>query len=452
MTLAAFDPPGYLDDFKQIPGQLQQWSDAVSGWFDSNIELIKKHYLAGGKPQYFNESKFEPPGPLLDQLIPWNALPGTLRNTYGRYHALQIADDLVPLTQRIDGPGSYFVGPVWQDLFYRPQDEYCEWRVTRDEQGRIVKITFTSEPPEYWQALHGDTIADANNDNQYKFAGDKKLLLQLYREYVSPDVQLEDLECSDDLVDLTDPRNPSVVYAKGQYNPYNRWNTTGGIMHLTHPANTLQAEVNLGAVATVLYQAYERPVSDPEALILAAAFGGPNRTSDPTIGSTVNQLAAAGAYITLRNPVGLAMHHVNLAGFATPNGDPVSSEFFQILRGSEENGLIERAAFAVPPGEGYTVSDLTIGGVPISHGAQVAEHVVVNIVGRAGSLGAFKNDPVAPRASGMQSKVTGDLLSIRTDHDPVEPTATPAFDYPCGGGVAAVPAPQAIHRRLGRFV
>ena len=162
-------------------------------------------------------------------------------------------------------------------MFYRPQDEYCEWRVTRDEQGRIVKITFTSEPPEYWQALHGDTIADANNDNQYKFAGDKKLLLQLYREYVSPDVQLEDLECSDDLVDLTDPRNPSVVYAKGQYNPYNRWNTTGGIMHLTHPANTLQAEVNLGAVATVLYQAYERPVSDPEALILAAAFGGPNR-------------------------------------------------------------------------------------------------------------------------------------------------------------------------------
>ena len=116
MTLAAFDPPGYLDDFKQIPGQLQQWSDAVSGWFDSNIELIKKHYLAGGKPQYFNESKFEPPGPLLDQLIPWNALPGTLRNTYGRYHALQIADDLVPLTQRIDGPGSYFVGPVWRGL------------------------------------------------------------------------------------------------------------------------------------------------------------------------------------------------------------------------------------------------------------------------------------------------------------------------------------------------
>jgi hypothetical protein len=277
-------------------------------------------------------------------------------------------------------------------------------------------------------------------------------LLELYREYVSPDVQLEDLECAEDLIDLTDPRNPAVVYGKGQYNPYNRWNTTGGIMHLTHPANTLQAEVNLGAVATALYKAYDRPVTDPEALILAAAYGGPNRTSDPTIGSTVNQLAAAGAYVTLRNPVGLAMHHINLEGFTTPSGEPVPNEFFQVLRGSEAGGLIERAVFAVPPGEGYTVSDLRIGGVPISHGAQLAEHMVVNIVGRAGGIGTFTNDRVPPRTSGMQNNVIGNLLSIRTDHDPVEPVATPAFEYPGGGGSAAVPAAQAIHRRRGRLV
>ena len=452
MPLAVFDPPGFLDDFNQIPGQLEQWSNAVSGWFDSNIELIEKSYLGGGKSQYFNESKMDPPEPLLDQLIPWGALPGTLRNTYGRAHALQIADDLVPLSQRIDGPGSYFIGPVWQDLFYRPQDEYCEWHVTRDEEGRIVKVTFTSEPPEYWQALHGDTIPDANNDNQYEFTGDKRLMLELYREYVSPDVRLEDLECAEDLVDYTDPRNPAVVYGKGQYNPYNRWNTTGGIMHLTHPANTLQAEVNLGAEATVLFEAYERAVSDPEALVLAAAFGGPNRTSDPTIGATVNQLAAAGAYVTLRNPVGLAMNHINLAGFTTPNGEPVTKEFFKVLRGSEADGLIERAVFAVPGGEGYTVSDLRIGGVPISHGAQIAEHIVVNIVGRAGGLGTFDNKPVPPRTSGTQNNVIGDLLSFRTDHDPVEPTATPAFDYPGGGGAAAAPATLAIHRRHGRRV
>jgi hypothetical protein len=453
VPLAAFDPPGHLDDFEQIPGQLKQWSDAVSGWFDSNIELIEKSYLKGGQPQYFNETKVDPPGAVVDQLIPWSALPGTLRNTYGRSHALQIADDLVPLTQRIDGPGAYMVGPAWEGLFYRPQDEYCEWHVDRDEQGRIVKVTFTSEPPEYWQALHGDTIVDGNYSSRvYEFTGDRRLLLDLYREYVSPEVRLEDLECADDLVDLTDPRNPLVLYGKGQYNPYNRWNTTGGIMHLTHPANTLQAEVNLGAVATILYQAYDRPVVDPEALILAAAFGGPNRTSDPTIGATVNQLAAAGAYITLRNPVGLAMHHLDLAGFTTPSGEPVSQDFFKVLRGSEVGGLIERAVFAVPAGEGYTVSDLRIGGVPITHGAQIAEHIVVNIVGRAGGLGTFDNERVPPRTSGMQSNVIGDLLSIRTDHDPVESTATPAFDYPGGGGSAAVPADQELHRRRGRLV
>ena len=415
MPLAAFDPPGHLADFAKIPGQLEQWSNAVSGWFDSNIQLIEQSYLHGGKAQYFNESKFDPPGTILDQLIPWSALPGTLRNTYGRRHALQIADDLVPLSSRIDGPGAYFVGPIWKGLFYRPQDEYCEWHVDRDAQGRIVKVTFTSEPPEYWQALHGDTIVDGNNSNvTYEFTGDKKLLLELYREFVSPEVQLEDLECAEDLVDLTDPRNPAVVYGKGQYNPYNRWNTTGGIMHLTHPANTLQAEVNLGALATVLYQAYDRPVIDPEALILAAAYGGPNRTSDPTIGSTVNQLAAAGAYVTLRNPVGLAMHHIDLAGFSTPNGEPITEDFFTVLRGNAADGLIERAVFAVPAGEGYTVSDLLIGGVPITHGAQIAERIVVNIVGRAGGLGTFANVPVAPRTSGMQNNLVGDLLSFRT--------------------------------------
>ena len=42
-----------------------------------------------------------------------------------------------------------------------------------------------------------------------------------------------------------DARRSSI--RKGTYNPYNRWNTTDGIMHLTHPANTLSAEIKLGA-------------------------------------------------------------------------------------------------------------------------------------------------------------------------------------------------------------
>ena len=35
--LERFDPPANLDDFNGIPGQLEQWSQAVSGWFDAFI-------------------------------------------------------------------------------------------------------------------------------------------------------------------------------------------------------------------------------------------------------------------------------------------------------------------------------------------------------------------------------------------------------------------------------
>ena len=69
---------------------------------------------------------------------------------------------------------------------------------------------------------------------------------------MSPQVRYEDLICAVDLIDYSDPGNPSVVYPKGAYNPYNRWNTTDGIMHLTQPANWPVAEIKLGADATVL--------------------------------------------------------------------------------------------------------------------------------------------------------------------------------------------------------
>lgn len=458
MLLERYDPPGFLDDFDAE--QRKQWSAAVSGWFDGNIGILPLHH--GDTPQFYNETKTDLPGPPIDQVIGWNALPGTLRNRWGREMALDLAEQLLPLTRRMDGPGSYYVGSWWQDHFYRPQDEYCEWHVTRDTQGRIVAVTFTSEPPEYWQALHGDTLPDVNNEPAYKFTGNPEKVLELYHEYVSPDVTLADLQCPDDVVDYTDPLAPTVVYGKGQYNPYNRWNTTAGIMHLTHPANSLSAEINLGAAATVLRQRHGRPVIDPEALISCAAYGGLSRTSDPTIGSTVNELAALGAYVTLRNPVGLAMHHLDLSGFETPGGEPVDASFFEVQRGDEAKGLIERAVFRVPDGEGYTVSDLRIGGVPVTRGSQIAEHIVVNIVGRASQLGSFKNTPVDCQASTCQNDLQGNWLSYREAGQPCGPFGKAAFDYP-PATPATPPQPPArvttlarprprVHRRLTRLV
>jgi hypothetical protein len=39
MAPTRYDPPGFMTDFDAIPNQLQQWSDAVVGWFDECVAV-----------------------------------------------------------------------------------------------------------------------------------------------------------------------------------------------------------------------------------------------------------------------------------------------------------------------------------------------------------------------------------------------------------------------------
>jgi hypothetical protein len=441
--ITAYDPPGFMTDFDRIPGQLAQWSRAVSGWFDECI-ASEQSDLRDQPCQYYNQLTTLPSGPALEQEIVWNGFPGTLRNRWGRSQALAMADHLVPLTQRIDGPGSYFWGGQWENLYYRPQDEYCEWRVTRDPDGGIRRVTFTAEPPEYWQAMHGDTLLSTNGDPAYPTTGDPGLLVELYQELVSPQVRYEDLICAVDLMDYSDPGSPYVVFPKGTYNPYNRWNTTDGIMHLTQPSNSLVAEIQLGADATVLRTSGPdgRIVSDPDALICCAQYGGPNRCSDPTIGASVNGLAALGFAVTLRNPVGLYMDDLNLTGWAGPGGEAVDPAWFRIVRGRP--GLIERAVFEVPERAGFRVSDVTIGGVPISVGGQLSEHMTMKIVGLASEPGKFSNKPAGCAAGCCADAANPAFLYYRALDDPCPPGRVSAFDYYPPQEAPAAAAAQAV--------
>src|SRR5262249_8743180 len=307
------------------------------------------------KCQFFNPTETDPGGTPIDQPIIWNGFPRTLALGYGFPEAYQVADSLVSLAGPRPGLPTappFFAGPVWQTLVYRPPDEYCRLPVERGLLTRkIVRITFTSEPPEYWQALHGDTLQTNSGVFKYTFPGDPKKLLALYREYVSPEVQYDDLICHEDFVDYSqDP--PAVVYQKGAYNPYNRWNTTDGIMHLCQPNNTISAEIQLAADATVLYHKNGRPVVIPDELVCCAAYGGSARSSDPTIGGSVNALARLGFWITLLNPVGLYMNDLNTEGWTKPNGEEIDpGEYFRVLRGDKSKGMIERAVLEVPAKE-----------------------------------------------------------------------------------------------------
>src|SRR5215831_9031279 len=162
--LQRYDPPAFLADFNAIPGQLEQWHAFVSACFDGTIaaeaETIAQVHGQAGTIQYYNASSLDPGGGLVEQAIPWNAFPKELLREHGRERALSEADRLFPLSAY----SPRFKDPVFSRYFYRPQNEYCEWHVSRDpETGQIRRIVFSSEPPEYWQALFGDTIVDTAN-------------------------------------------------------------------------------------------------------------------------------------------------------------------------------------------------------------------------------------------------------------------------------------------------
>ncbi|OWK22193.1 hypothetical protein AJ88_15770 [Mesorhizobium amorphae CCBAU 01583] len=69
--------------------------------------------------------------------------------------------------------------------FRRQQDEYLEWHVDRASNGAIQRITFTAEPPDYWEALAS-------------IAPDR--VLELYRKHVSPNIQKSELFYPDRVV------------------------------------------------------------------------------------------------------------------------------------------------------------------------------------------------------------------------------------------------------------
>jgi len=206
--------------------------------------------------------------------------------------------------------------------------------------------------------------------------GDKQKVLALYRQYVSPNVQLEDL-----------------FDAQGNYNRLNKWNTSQGIMHLNQRNNTLGAEINIAAFATILRKNNGQLLTDADELIECAQFGQAGRASDPRIGADVNELARGGFAITLLNPVGLYIDSLDTTGWVTPNGKAPSA-FWKPIRGKA--GMTVRVVFEVPASEGYTVSDIKIGNDKIEFGGQVAEFVTMKLTGVACRRDHFHNQPLGP--------------------------------------------------------
>jgi hypothetical protein len=304
--LARFSTPAALPD-----PNANAWSARVAKIFSP--------YVDGHLPQFYDPTQKSTPAGTPDPMVSWVAFPADLRAP-SQAERLKLADNDRSL-----------------------QDEYCEWTVTR-RAGKITRVTFTTEVPEYWEHL---------------FETAPQRLLQLYRKFVDPRVQLADLR-----------------KANGKYRRENPWNTSrpGRLAHLIQGNNTLSAAVDLVANATVLRVKNGQPVTNQQELVRCADLGNPFRHSDPQIASAVNVASSEGNEITLADPPGLHLGRPLTAGMVTPDGAD-AAKFWKIERGDVEHTL--RARFEVPPTRGYVVGDIEIGGRPIQHGGQIAQRVQV---------------------------------------------------------------------------
>ena len=413
-----YDPPAFLPDLDS--DQRDGWDRYIRDVFAAST---KEELIGGittsrgslGRLQFFCEGDYVdeannhgvPPvdkTAYVNQEVLWNAFPKELVRRFGRAKAMEYADSLWPLSLYAEDlydpavPATANSSNTWTDKFsYRPAVEYCEWHVDRDSvTGAIKRVTFTSEPPEYYFLMFDGKVPDS----ELQFPKDAKYqqkVLDLYRTYVNPRVTLDDLKVPEDF------KCGFGLLKKGDYNPYNKWNTTHGCMHLTAPPNSLAAEIGLAAACSApYYNDAGKAVVNADAIIAGAGLGGANRNSDPTIVGTVNVLARADLYdITLANPVGLYMDHIDTAGWEFPGGTTAKDWIVQDRPrpgGQAPPRMIERMTIGFTgAGQSYAVSDIKIGGVPIAWGGQIAECITVKLVGRVrpkvdttGAPAAFK--------------------------------------------------------------
>ena len=157
-------------------------------------------------------------------------------------------------------------------------------------------------------------------------------------------------------------------------------------MHLTHPANTLGAEINLAAQATILRKgANGSRITEPRRLACGSTFGDANRSSDPTIGQGVNltvlpaQAGATPARITLANPVGLYMNKLIAGALTDDEGNPLD-DWFHFERGVAGRGLM--AIIEPPAGASIGFDKVQAKGVPLTRGGQLAEVIQMVLYAR----------------------------------------------------------------------
>lgn len=304
-----FDTPGSLRDLPLGSPFYANWHNFIAG----SLAMITP---GTGTGEFYDPSEVNV-DILAERSLVWMGFP----------RALMVA------INRDDRRAAFTAGEV-RDV----QEEYCEWHVSRDRTGKITKVVFVTETPEYWEQL---------------WAVDRTTVVNLYKTLVSPAVVEADL------------------HTGGVYNRRNHWNATDGIVHFIQSINTLGAALGLAQGSVNSGAARDNYEASP----------GPRTSVDPRVALDIGTLARKGLSITLREPIGLYITAYDDTGWTKPDSSPVD-DYWSITRGAA--GQILRLEYEVPAAAGFVVGDIRIGGRPIEWGGQIAEHVTCMIGGVAG--------------------------------------------------------------------
>jgi hypothetical protein len=290
-------------------------------------------------------------------------------------------------------------------------EEYLEWRVVRNGAGKITRMEFTTEIREYWQILakyHPTKCLRLLG----RFAGERIAAFEdVYGrdpEQMTLEERLESFQGNMFAPNGTAPKSP-----------YN--NGRRAIAFMCKAVNTLSAAIQLASFAAFPYQAEEtdgtiRSITGSEAIAFTKQNALDCRNSDPTIVSSVIDLAVSGRYLTLDDPPGVYILDVQHEKILLPDrSGSIPHDWFEFQRGSRNEGeRSQRLVFEVPPSQGFTISDLIDEEIddPIAFGGQIAKKILVGLYVRVSAPGAASVTPIPVKVN--------DLPANRCDCDSIK--------------------------------
>lgn len=301
--------------------------------------------------------------------VPWKDLPHAADDPDGIYRAVEhLGDEDFQPGVFVDQHDRVLHLPV-RDR----QDEYLEWAAVRNDDNEITKLTFVAEGYDYYSEL---------------FDSDEQRVLDLYKEATGlSSLKVDDLRAKNGVYRrLTDGRR-TIVAEPGGFNPRNGYNINPGIVHLSHRANSLGAEINLAGVSAIARRDATGKTLDetkPERLMCCNKGGDPNRNSDPSISAQAYKQVLDGYRYTLANPLGLYIAGIE-GGLCLPDdaNSPVPQEWWKVVRGRDlwdaSKSRVLRLELQIPESEKLTISDLIASGNKVTYEGQIAELLSVHL-------------------------------------------------------------------------